>query len=182
MRTSEAIEAGVHPRTLYWMRDHGLLEELSRGVFQLASAPLPDYPDVAAVMLRVPDAVLCLVSALAYHEVGTQIPHAVQIALPRTKRGPRFSYPPVQTFHMSEAALHAGVEEHMMGETQVRVFSVAKTVADCFKYRNTIGLDVAVEALQEVIRRRTATPNEIMEFARTIRVGSVIDPYMRALQ
>lgn len=181
LRTGEALDAGVHRRTLYWMRDQGLLETLSRGVFQLATAPLPESPDVAAVMRRVPTAVLCLVSALAYHEIGTQIPHAVQIALPRDMRPPRFGYPAVQTFNMSEAALSAGVEEHMMGETRVRVFSVAKTVADCFKYRNKIGLDVAIEALQEVIRARHATPAEILEFARVVRIGSVIDPYLRAL-
>ncbi len=181
MRTGEVLQAGVHPRTLYWMRDHGLLEKLSRGVFHLASAPLPQSVDVAAVMQRVPEAVLCLVSALAHHEIGTQIPHAVQIALPREVRTPRLGYPLVQVFHMSEAALSAGVEEHVMGRTPVHVFSVAKTVADCFKYRNKIGLDVAIEALQEVVRNRTAKPSEIMEFARVVRVGSVIEPYLRAL-
>jgi len=181
MRTGEALEAGIHPRTLYWMRDHGLLEELSRGVFHLASTPLPESVDVAAVMQRVPGAVLCLVSALEFHEIGTQIPHAVQIALPRSVRTPRFSYPPVQVFHMSDAALSVGVEEHMYGETPVRVFSAAKTVADCFKFRNKIGLDVAVEALQEAIRGRVATPGQIMQSARAIRVGSVIEPYLRAL-
>lgn len=181
MRTSEALEAGLHPRTLYWMRDQGLLEELSRGVFHLAASPLPESVDVAAVMQRVPGAVLCLVSALEFHEIGTQIPNAVQIALPRSVRTPRLAYPTVQVFHMSEAALSVGVEKHVMGETQVRVFSAAKTVADCFKYRNKIGLDVAIEALQEVIRGRVASPGQIMQFARVIRVGSVIDPYLRAL-
>jgi len=181
MRTGDALKAGIQPRTLYWMRDHGLLEELSRGVFNLASAPLPENVDVAAVMQRVPGAVLCLVSALDLHEIGTQIPHVVQIALPREVRTPRLDYPPVRVFHMSGAALTAGVDEHMMGQTPLRVFSVAKTVADCFKYRNKIGLDVAIEAMQEVVRGRRAKPSEIMEFARIIRVGSVIDPYLRAL-
>jgi predicted transcriptional regulator of viral defense system len=181
MRTGEALDAGIQQRTLYWMRDHGLLEEMSRGVFHLTSSPLPGSFDIPAVMLRVRRAVLCLVSSLAYHEIGTQIPHAVQIALPREVRTPRLGYPPVQVFHMSSAALGAGVEEHMMGQTPIHVFSVAKTVADCFKYRNKIGLNVAIEALQEVVRGRRAMPSEIMEFARVIRVGSVIDPYLRAL-
>ena len=181
MRTGEALESGIHRRTLYWMRDHGQLEVLSRGVFHLASEPIPESLDVAVVMRRVPRAVLCLVSALAYHEIGTQIPHAVQIALPRSVRPPKIDYPPVQVFAMGDEALRAGVEEYAMGETRVRVFSVAKTVADCFKYRNKIGLDVAVEALQEVVRRRTATPAEIMEYARIVRIESVIDPYLRAL-
>jgi len=181
MRTGEALESGIHRRTLYWMRDHGQLETLSRGVFHLASSPFPESLDVAVVMRRVPRAVLCLVSALSYHEIGTQIPHAVQIALPRSVRSPRIDYPPVQVFAMSDAALSAGVEEYEMGETRIRVFSVAKTIADCFKYRNKIGLDVAVEALQEVVRKRSASPAQIMEYARIVRVESVIDPYLRAL-
>lgn len=181
MRTGEALESGIHRRTLYWMRDHGQLEALSRGVFHLASAPFPESLDVAVVMRRVPKAVLCLVSALSYHEIGTQIPHAVQVALPRNMRPPKIDYPPVQVFAMSDAAISAGIEEHAMGETRIRVFSVAKTVADCFKYRNKIGLDVAVEALQEVVRKRRATPAQIMEYARIVRVGSVMDPYLRAL-
>jgi len=181
MRTGEALEAGIHERTLYWMRDHGQLEVLSRGVFHLTTAPLPESLDVAAVMRRTPKAVLCLASALAYHEIGTQIPHFVQIALPRTVRPPKFDYPPVQVFNMSDTAFRAGVEEHMMGGTRIRVFSVAKTVADCFKYRNRIGLDVAMEALQEVVRKRTASPAEIMEFARIDKVESVIGPYLTAL-
>ena len=181
MRTREALEAGIHRRTLYWMRDHGELETLSRGVFVLASAPLPESPDVAAVMRRIPRAVLCLVSALEYHEIGTQIPNAVQIALPRSVRPPRIGYPRVQVFNMADAAFQAGIEEHSMAGTQIRVYGVAKTVADCFKYRNRIGLDIAVEALQEVVRARRATPSEIMQFARVDKIESVIAPYLTAL-
>lgn len=178
MRTGEALEAGVHERTLYWMRDHGRLEAVSRGVFHLASAPFPEKLDIAVVMRRVPKAVLCLISALSYHEIGTQIPHAVQIALPRTVRPPHLDYPPVRVFNMSDAALSVGVEEYAMGETRIRVFGAAKTVADCFKYRNKIGLDVAIEALQEVVRKRAATPAQIMECAQVDRVQSVIRPYL----
>jgi len=181
MRTGEALDAGIHRRTLYSMRDTGKLEALSRGVFVLASAPLPESPDVAAVMRRIPKAVLCLVSALEYHRIGTHIPNAVQIALPRNVSPPKFSYPRVQVFNMSDATFRAGVEEHSMAGTQIRVFSVAKTVADCFKYRNKIGFEIALEALQEVVKKRAATPSEIMEFARTDKVESVITPYLTAL-
>jgi predicted transcriptional regulator of viral defense system len=181
MRTGEALEAGIHRRTLYWMRDHGKLETLSRGVFILASAPLPESPDVAAVMRRIPKAVLCLVSALEYHGIGTQIPNAVQVALPRNIRPPKIAHPRVQVFNMSDAAFRAGIEEHSMAGAQVRVYGAAKTVADCFKYRNRIGFDIAMEALQEVVRKRTATPSEIMEFARIDKVESVIAPYLTAL-
>jgi len=181
MRTREALEAGIHRRTLYWMRDHGMLESLSRGVFVLASAPLPSSPDVAAVMRRVPKAVLCLVSALEFHQIGTQIPSAVQIVLPRSIRPPGIDYPRVRVFSMSERVLGAGVEERATADAEMRVFGVAKTIADCFKYRNRIGLDVALEALQEVMRKKTVSPAEIMDFARVDGVKTVVEPYLRAL-
>lgn len=181
MTTGQAREVGIHPRTLYWMRDHGTVEVLSRGVFALASAPLPRNPDVVAVMRRVPKAVLCLVSALDYHGIGTQIPATVQIALPRSVRPPKINRPRVQVFNMSDSAYGAGVEEHSESGTPVRVFCVAKTVTDCFKYRNRIGLDIAIEALQESIRQRTVAPFEIMHYARVDRVETVIGPYLMAL-
>lgn len=181
LRTSEALAAGIQPRTLYWMRDAGQLERLSRGVYHLTSHPLPAKPDVAAVMRRVPKGILCLVSALDFHEVGTQVPAEVHIALPRGVRPPRIDYPRVRVVHMSPASLAAGVEERSATGAELRVFSVAKTVADCFKYRSTVGLDVAVEALQEVIRERRATPGEILEYARVDRVQNVIRPYLEAL-
>jgi predicted transcriptional regulator of viral defense system len=181
MRTSDVLAAGVHRRTLYWMRDAGRLEPLSRGIYHLTSHDLPAKPDVAAVMRRAPKAVLCLVSALDVHEIGTQIPAEVQIALPRDVRPPRIHHPRVRVFHMSPQSLAAGVEERTAEGATLRVFNVAKTVADCFKYRSSVGVDVALEALQEVIRERRATPGEIMEFARVDRVQNVIRPYLEAL-
>ena len=181
MRTGDVLDAGVHRRTLYWMRDHGLLEQMSRGVFHLAEAPLPGSFDIPAVMQRVPEGVLCLVSALDYHGIGTQIPRAVHIALPRETRAPRLDYPPIRVFHMSEPALSAGVEEHMMGATRLRVFSAAKTVADCFKYRNKLGLDTALEALRLYLPRRDASTDALMEAAAVCRVAGVMRPYVEAL-
>ncbi len=181
MRTSDALAAGIHRRTLYWMRDAGQLESLSRGVYHLASHPLPAKPDVVAVMRRAPKAVLCLVSALDLHELGTQIPAEVQIALPRDVRPPRIGYPRVRVFHMSPPSLAAGIQERTAEGAILRVFNVAKTVADCFKYRSSVGADVALEALQEVIRERRATPGEIMEYAKVDRVQNVIRPYLEAL-
>ncbi|MGV8083877.1 MAG: type IV toxin-antitoxin system AbiEi family antitoxin domain-containing protein [Coriobacteriia bacterium] len=182
MRTRDALAAGVHRRTLYWMRDNGLLEPLARGVFQLASAPYPASLDMAIVMQRTPRAVLCLVSALVYHEIGTQIPRSVQIALPRNVRPPKFDYPPVQVFNMSDDAFEAGTEERMMGSTQVRVFNAAKTIADCFKYRNKIGLDIALEALRETLWSRKATRDEIMKYAQIDRVAKILRPYLEAME
>lgn len=181
LRTSEALAAGIQARTLYWMRDEGLLERLSRGVYHLADHPLPPQPSVAAVMQRVPSAVLCLVSALEFHEIGTQIPAEVQIALPRGVKAPRIDYPRVRVFHMNAECIAAGVEVHRIAGTKVRVFNIAKTAADCFKYRNRIGADVAIEALQEVVRDRRATPGEIMRYAQIDRIATTIRPYLEAL-
>jgi predicted transcriptional regulator of viral defense system len=181
MRTSEAFRLGVQARTMYWMRDQGLLERLSRGVYHLTSHPLPARPDVAAVMRRVPNATLCLVSALDLHEVGTQIPFDVQIALPFGTKTPKIDRPRVGVFHMSAASLEAGVESREMGGMPVKVFGIAKTVADCFKFRNRIGVDVAIEALREVIREKRTTPAEIMQYAKVDRVADIVRPYLEAL-
>ncbi len=181
MRTSEALRLGVQARTMYWMRDQGLLEWLSRGVYHLTSHPLPARPDVAAVMRRVPNATLCLISALDLHEVGTQIPFDVQIALAFGTKTPQIDRPRVGVFHMSAASFEAGVESREMGGTPVKVFGIAKTVADCFKFRNRIGTDVALEALQEVIREKRTTPAEIMQYAKVDRVADVVRPYLEAL-
>ncbi len=182
MRTHEAAERGVHYSTLYGMRDAGLLEQLSRGVYRLTELQGPSKYDVVTVAARVPDAVLCLVSALDFHEIGTQIPSAVSIAIGRKDWHPQFDYPPVRVYRMSGDALISGIEEHSVDGTVVRVFCVAKTVADCFKFRNKIGLDVAIEALREVVRSRKATPVEIMEYAEIDRVSRIVRPYVEAMQ
>jgi predicted transcriptional regulator of viral defense system len=181
MRTSVAIDSGIQARTLYWMRDEGILERLSRGVYHLTSHPLPAHPDVAAVVKRVPNAIVCLVSALGLHEVGTQIASEVQIALPRGTKSPRIDIPRVRVFHMGPASLGAGVETMEIGGMSVRLFGIAKTVADCFKYRNSLGIDVAIEALREVIRDKRASPAEIMHLAKIERVARTVRPYIEAL-
>jgi predicted transcriptional regulator of viral defense system len=181
LRTSEVLVAGVEERTLYWMREQGVVEPLSRGVYHLAEWPLPAFPDVAGVLARTPRAVLCLVSALEFHAIGTQVPSAVQIALPRGVKAPRIMRPRIESFSMSAEAISAGVEQHETNGIAIKVFCVAKTVADCFKYRSRIGQYVAVEALQESIRTRRATPGEIMGYATVDRVERVLRPYLEAL-
>ena len=164
------------------MRDLGLVEALSRGLYHLAENQLPERPDVAAVAYKIPAAVIALVSALDMHELTTRIPDAVYIALPRDVKTPKLDYPPLRTVHLSDPAMVAGVEEQVLGGTTVRVFSVAKSVADCFKFRSLVGSDYAVEALREALRSRKATAGEIMHFARIDRVAAVIRPYLEALQ
>lgn len=182
LRTRDAVEQGVHYSTLYGMRDEGLLEQLAWGLYRLAELQGPSKYDVVTVAERVPDAVLCLVSALDFHEIGTQIPSGVSIAIGPKDRSPRLDYPPIRVYRMSGPGLSSGVEEHAIDGTAVKVFSPAKTVADCFKFRNKIGLDVALEALRETVRSRKATRDEIMEFARIDRVSEIVRPYLEAIE
>jgi predicted transcriptional regulator of viral defense system len=180
LRTSEALAAGIHPRTLYAMRDSGEVEQLARGLFRLASLPPLSDPDLATVAKRVPQGVVCLISALAFHQLTTQIPHEVHLALTRTAREPSLKYPPLRIYRFSEESFEAGIELHSIDEVSVRIYSAEKTLADCFKFRNKIGLDVALEALRTYRRRRRPKLQEVLEFARICRVENVVRPYLEA--
>lgn len=180
LRTREALAAGIHPRTLYAMRDAGELEQLARGLYRLAELPPLSDPDLATVGKRVPQGVICLISALAFHELTTQIPHVVHLALPRNARTPKLDYPPVQVYRFSGDAFTAGIETHDIEGVAVRVYNAEKTLADCTKYRNKIGLDVVLEALRNYRGRRGARLQRVLEYARVCRVGSVIRPYLEA--
>jgi predicted transcriptional regulator of viral defense system len=181
LRTSEALRLGIHPRTLYAMRDQGLLERLSRGLYRLADLPPLGNPDLVTVALKVPGGVICLISALAYHELTTQIPHEVYLALPRGAEPPRLEHPPVRVFWFTGKAFTEGVETHEVDGVPVRIYGAEKTLADCFKYRNKIGLDTAVEALRRYVRGRRAPIDTLMSYARICRVEKVMRPYLEAL-
>lgn len=180
LRTREALDAGIHPRTLYALRDAGDLEQLARGVYRLADMPPLSEPDLATVGKRIPHGVVCLISALAFHELTTQIPHAVHIALPRNAWTPTLKYPPIRVYHFSADAFTAGVDIHTIEGITVRVYNPEKTLADCFKYRNKIGFDVAIEALRKYRTRRGADFQRMLEYARVCRVEKVIRPYLEA--
>lgn len=182
LRTNEALRLGIHPRTLYAMRDVGVLEQLSRGLYRLAELPPLGDPDLVAVALKVPLGVVCLVSALAYHDLTTQIPHEVYLALLRGAEPPRLAHPPVRIFWFTGAAFTEGVEIHKVDDVRVRVYSVEKTLADCFKYRNKIGLDTAIEALRRYRTRRSVRFDKLMHYARICRVENIMRPYLEAMQ
>jgi predicted transcriptional regulator of viral defense system len=181
LRTSEVLRLGIHPRTLYALRDAGVLEQLSRGLYRLSEMPPLAYPDLVTVALRVPQAVICLLSALDFHELTTQIPHAVHIALKSKAGAPRIDYPPLRVFWFSGSAWSEGSESHKLDDVLVRMYSPAKSVADVFKYRNKIGLDVALEALRLYRRHPAFDVGELMGYARICRVENVIRPYLEAL-
>ncbi|MCA9296930.1 MAG: hypothetical protein KC983_10435, partial [Phycisphaerales bacterium] len=140
-----------------------------------------ENPDLMTVAGRIPRGVICLVSALAFHEITTQIPHAVDLALPRGMTTPAIRYPPIRTYRFSAPTLSAGVEMHAIDGVDVRIFSPEKTLADCFKFRNTIGLDIALEALRTYLHREGADIEAIHRYARLGRVERVMRPYLEAL-
>lgn len=181
LMTGEALQFGIHPRTLYSMRDSGVLERISRGVYRLADLPPLSDPDLVSVATRIPDGVICLISALAFHRLTREIPHNVYLALPRGDRAPRLSHPPLRVFWLSEPVFRARVETHTLDGVSLRIYSPAKTIADCFKYRNKIGIGVAVEALRTLKERGDLDPDEVLHFARICRVENVMKPYLRAL-
>lgn len=178
LRASEALREGIHPRTLYAMRDQGVIETLARGLYRLAELAPMGNPDLAMVAKRAPNGVICLISALTFHEITTQIPHEVHVALPRDVRAPRIEYPPVRLYRFGGEAYTEGVETHTLDGVDVRVYGVEKTIADCFKYRNKIGLDVATEALRLYRERRRLRVDEMLRYARICRVARVIRPYL----
>jgi predicted transcriptional regulator of viral defense system len=159
----------------------GVLEQISRGLYRVAERAPNEHFTMLAVTARVPQAVICLLTALRFHEIGTQSPHEVWIAIDRKARKPRLAGLPVKVVRFSGAALKAGVEDRLIGERKVRITSPARTVVDCFKYRNKIGLDVALEALREAWHAKRATSDELWRYAKVCRVANVMRPYLESL-
>ncbi len=182
LRTSDAIRLGVHPRTLYALRDAGVLVSVHRGWFRLAHLPPLADPDLVATALAVPKGIICLISALSFHGIGTQIPRVVDVAIHKDAKRPRVDYPPIRVFWFTGRALTAGIETHELDGVPVRIFNPAKTVADCFKFRNKLGLDIALEALHEVRRSRLATVAEMVEMGKVCRVANVMRPYLEGIR
>jgi len=180
LRTQKAISLGIHPRTLYHMRDSGIIDRLSRGVYRLGDLPPLTDPDLVTVATKIPDSVICLISALVYHQITTQIPHEVYVALKAHSITPRLSHPPTRFFWFTSAAFSAGVETHKIDGVKVRIYNVEKTLADCFKYRNKIGMDSVLEALTLYKDRKKPRLKELMEHARICRVEKVMRPYVEA--
>ncbi len=180
LRAGQARAAGVHPRTLAAMVTDGVIERVSRGLYCLADAPPISDPDLVVASIKAPSAVVCLISALAFHELTTQIPHRVDLALPPGARTPKLDHPPIQVYRFSDRSMTEGVEQHDIGPTPVRIFCAPKTVADCFKFRNRIGTDVAVEALRAYLRRRGSNMDDLLRFADIDRVHRVMMPYLEA--
>ena len=181
IRPRDLDERGLPTVALTRLVRQGLLHRVGRGLYALPDRPVSEHGALAEVASRHPQAIVCLLSALRLHELTTQAPFEVWLAIPNKARAPRMDYPPLRIVRFSGAALTDGVEEHTVDGVPVRVTSVARTVADCFKFRNKIGLDVALEALQEAWRAKRVSMDELWRYATLCRVANVMRPYMESL-
>ena len=159
----------------------GKLQRIARGLYALPDSEITEHHTLVEACKRVPKGVVCLLSALQYHDITTQAPFEVWLAIGEKAWKPRIDYPPLRIVRFSQATLNTGVEEHQIEGVPVRVFAPAKTVADCFKYRNKIGLDVAIESLRECLRSRHCTVDDLWHYAKICRVQNVMRPYLESL-
>jgi len=180
IRTSDALQTGIHPRTLYQLRDTGVLDQISRGVYRLAELEAVSNPDLIVVATRIPHGVICLISALSFHEITTQIPHEISVAMPKDSKPPTLDYPPMHFRKFSQESFQAGIEEHQVDGVAIRVYSPEKTLADCFKFRNKIGMDIVLEALKLYKNRMAFDHKKILEYAKLCRVDKIVLPYLEA--
>lgn len=181
LRMHEALALGISRYQLYKLRDQGILEPLARGIYRLVELPAVSDPDLVTVSLRFPHAVICLISALAYHHLTTQIPHEISLAVSSHARLPVLASPPVHAYRFSEAAFAAGIETSDLDGVPIRVYDPEKTLADCFKFRNRLGMDVVQEALKLYKSRMPVKPDALLRYARICRVERVMTPYLEAL-
>lgn len=181
VRPKDLEAQGIPRARLYRLAKQGVMERQARGIYVASDHPYTAEHTLAQVAKRIPNAVICLLTALRFHELTTQQPAEVWIALPEKARRPKIDYPRVRVSRFSRAALTEGIERHTIEGVEVRVYSAAKTVADCFKYRNKVGIEVAVEALRDFSRRHRGGATELARFARICRVTRVMQPYLDAI-
>jgi predicted transcriptional regulator of viral defense system len=181
LRVRDATTLGIHPENLRRLTAEGILTRAARGVYYLADADITENHTLAEVCKRVPAGVICLLSALRFHELTTQSPWDVWLAIDRKARKPRLEYPALRIARFSGPALTEGVEAHQIEGVTVKVFSPAKTVVDCFKYRNKIGLDVALEAIRDYLPAHRGGMDDLWRFAKICRVANLMRPYLEAI-
>ncbi len=182
LRASDLDAIGVPRVVLSRLTASGQMERVGRGLYRLPGSAQSEYESLATVAVKVPQAVFCLLTALQFHELTSQLPRQIWIAMPRGSHTPRIDYPPVKMVQMAGDAYSAGIEEHERDGAKLRVYSIAKTVADCFKYRNKIGLDVALEALKAVRAKRSASADDLWRYAKICRVANVMRPYLEVIE
>ena len=181
LRPNDLAALGIPRVYLTRLTATGQLTKASRGLYQRANTTLSENEGLAIVAARAPHAVFCLLTALQFHGLTTQLPRQVWIALPQGSHTPKVDYPPLKLIRYSGDAFTQGIDTHRIDQIDVRVYCVAKTVADCFKHRNKIGLDVALEALKDARAQKKASADDIWHYAKICRVANVMRPYLEAL-
>ncbi|MDR0439909.1 MAG: type IV toxin-antitoxin system AbiEi family antitoxin domain-containing protein [Candidatus Accumulibacter sp.] len=181
LRANDLSSQGIPRVALTRAIRRGQLERIGRGLYGLTARPVSAYGTLAEVARLVPKGVICLLSALRFHDLTTQAPFEIWLAIDNKAAAPRLDYPPLRLVRFSGAALTEGIEEHIVDGVTIRITNVAKTVADCFKFRNKIGLDVALEALREAWGSRQMTSDEIWHYAKIDRMSNVMRPYLESV-
>ncbi len=181
IRPRDLKQHGLAREYLIRLTRQGLLHRSGRGIYELADAVPTEHHTLALVAKEVPSAIICLLSALRFYGLTTQQPSEVWLGIPIRARYPKISTTAHRIFRYSEESFHAGVRRHRIEGAPLRIFEPAKTVADCFKYRNKIGLDIALEALKDSLRQRKATVDDILRYSKICRVSKVIKPYLEAI-
>ena len=180
LRVRDVTSRGIHPEYLRRLCQRGLLTRTGRGLYVAADAEISVHHGLAQAAKRVPNGVICLLSARQFHELGTQRPFEVWMALDRSAARPRIDYPPLRIARFSGKALTEGVEQHSIENVPARIYCAPKTVADCFKYRNKIGLDVALEALRDCREQKKCSNDDLWRYAKICRVANIMRPYLEA--
>lgn len=182
IRIKDLLDRGIHPEFARRLAMKDILIRSGRGLYTLADSEITEHHDFALIGKRLPKGVICLTSALRFHGIGTQLPRNIWLALEKGSAQPRLSYPPISVVRLSGASFSEGIDEHTIEGVVVRIYNPAKSVADCFKFRNRLGLEAAIEAIKECLQERKATSDEIYHYAKICRVWNVMKPYLEAIQ
>lgn len=182
LRGSDLVEIAVPRVVLARMTSKGLLERVAQGIYREPGALGSEYESLATIAIKSPQAVFCLLTALQFHELTTQLPRQVWIAMPRGSHTPKIHYPPIKLVQFANEAYVEGVEVVERDKVKLRVYCVAKTIADCFKHRNKIGIDVAIEALRDALSQKKVSADDLWYYAKICRVANVMRPYLEAVQ
>jgi predicted transcriptional regulator of viral defense system len=181
LRVSMAVKLGIPKYVIYLMLKDGELVKETRGLYRLIDLPPMGNPDLIQVSYLIPRAVICLISALYYYNLTTQVPYQVHIAMDRDIKRPRIQFPPIKVYYLSSKIVSIGIEEHVIDGVKIRIYNREKTIADCFKFRNSIGKDVAIEALKDYMKQPNVNVNLILKYAKIIKTDKIIRPYLESL-
>jgi len=180
-RFSAILKAGFHPDSLSALKKEGRVEKIARGLYRVTNYTPGSHPDLVIASLQAPRGVICLLSALSFYEATSEIPRYVDLAIPQSTHANRIKYPPVRFYRFAPKTWKAGIEKHEIEGHRIKVYSLAKTIADCFKFRNKIGIDPARDALKVAVTEKGIKPKEIIQYAKICRVDNIVKPILEAM-